>query len=62
MKSQQLAVRVPDHLVAKVDKKIEGIRYRSRAQVIAIACLDWLETHDKHGNLTKPKKWTARHQ
>lgn len=43
----QLAVRMPDHLVSMLDEHVDGVRYRSRAQLITIIISDWLDKKEK---------------
>lgn len=38
----QISVRVPDDIVKAADEFIDKVKYRSRAQIVTVALLDWL--------------------
>lgn len=38
----QISVRVPDEIVKAADEFIDKVKYRSRAQIVTVALLDWL--------------------
>lgn len=40
----QLNIRIPDELVEDMDEHIDGIKYLSRSQIVAIAVSDWLKS------------------
>ena len=50
MGTSQFSVRVDDEVLEQLDKFVDGIHYRSRAQITAIALIDWLQ--DNGANLS----------
>lgn len=38
----QITIRVPDEIIEAADKFVDKVKYRSRAQVVTVALLDWL--------------------
>lgn len=40
------AVRIPDEIVERLDKKVDKIRYRSRAHLITAILSGWLDEND----------------
>jgi len=45
----KLSLRVPDEVIKKLDKHIDGIRYRNRAQMITAILADWVDEQGKAG-------------
>jgi len=43
MATTQISVRLEEEVVEQLDKFVDGIRYRSRAQILIIALTEWLE-------------------
>ena len=40
-------VRLPQEILDRLDDKVDGVRYRSRAHLIATAVYDWLDRNDQ---------------
>jgi len=45
-------MRFPDRVMKALDQYVDGVRYRSKAQLITVILSDWLE----HPYFIKPKK------
>jgi hypothetical protein len=43
MGTTQISVRLEDEVVEQLDRFVDGIRHRSRAQIMVIALIEWLE-------------------
>lgn len=43
----QLAVRIPDKIVKGLDRHVDRVRFRSRAQLITVILADWLSEKKK---------------
>jgi len=49
---EQYNMRFPDRVMKALDQYVDGVRYRSKAQLITVILSDWLE----HPYFIKPKK------
>jgi Arc/MetJ-type ribon-helix-helix transcriptional regulator len=45
MGTTQISVRLEEEILEQLDKFVDGLRYRSRAQILIIALTEWLEEH-----------------
>ena len=43
----QLAVRIPDELIARLDEHVDRIHFRSRAHLITVIISEWLDEQDE---------------
>lgn len=44
--TMQLSARIPDEVIDKLDRYIDGIQYRSRAQLISVILQEWIEERE----------------
>lgn len=52
----QLSVRIPEHLIQSMDEHVDGVKYRSRAQLISVVCMEWLLRRKVEEKNAKSKK------
>lgn len=43
----QSVIRMPTKIFEKLNKHVDGVRYRSRNQLISIILMEWLKSHEK---------------
>lgn len=43
----QISLRIPDDIPEKLDRFVDGIRYRSRAHLISVILHEWLEREER---------------
>jgi Arc/MetJ-type ribon-helix-helix transcriptional regulator len=43
-----LTVRIPNSIIERLDLYVDEIRYRSRAHLITVILMEWLESEVKH--------------
>jgi len=46
-KTKQITLQLPDDLQNKIEKRVDGIRFRSLAQLVSVILLDWLEEQER---------------
>ena len=53
---KQLGVRIPKEIIESVDSHVDGVKFRSRAHLITVLVLEWLEKQKKHPHQRKKEK------